>query len=196
MVNDGAPTWDLAKPTVMPIKGMGSADGTLVLANGDYGAAHSWFQCFDIATKQKMWSYPDTFVGVHGSHNAPPPEVGLIRGSYGPASVVKLPAPIGNVWVIPTNVGEWHLLTEKGFYLGRLFQPDPIKVAFLEMEVSQAEVRIGIAPEIQRYYQTMDPETGELIPVLYFFWVKTCAEIVQNKIFCIFHHFFFFRKPS
>ena len=30
-----------------------------------------------------------------------------------------------------------------------------------------------VAPEIRRYYQTRDPLSGELIPVLYFFWVKT-----------------------
>jgi putative DNA methylase len=30
-----------------------------------------------------------------------------------------------------------------------------------------------VAPEIQRYYKTRDPETGELIQVLYYFWVKT-----------------------
>lgn len=30
-----------------------------------------------------------------------------------------------------------------------------------------------VAPEIRRYYQTRDPQTGELIPVLYYFWVKT-----------------------
>lgn len=30
-----------------------------------------------------------------------------------------------------------------------------------------------VAPKIRRYYQTRDPETGELIPVLYFFWCKT-----------------------
>jgi putative DNA methylase len=29
------------------------------------------------------------------------------------------------------------------------------------------------APTVRRYYQTKDPTTGELIPVLYFFWVKT-----------------------
>lgn len=136
----GAPTWDLAVPTRMPIRGMGSADGSLVLSGGDYGEAHSLFQCFDIASGKRLWTYPDTFVGVHGSHAAPPPEVGLIRGSYSMSninatSVVKLPAPIGNVWVVPTNVGEWHLLTERGFYLGRLFQPDQIKVAFPEKAV-------------------------------------------------------------
>lgn len=30
-----------------------------------------------------------------------------------------------------------------------------------------------VAPEIRRYYQTRDPDTGKLIPVLYYFWVKT-----------------------
>jgi putative DNA methylase len=29
-----------------------------------------------------------------------------------------------------------------------------------------------IAPEIRHYYQTRDPGTGEMIPVLYFFWTK------------------------
>lgn len=30
-----------------------------------------------------------------------------------------------------------------------------------------------VAPDIRRYYQTIDPLTGEHIPVLYFFWTKT-----------------------
>ncbi len=56
----------------------------------------------------------------------------MIRGSYPPCGSVKLPEPIGNAWVIPTNVGEWHILTESGFYLTRLFQPDPLKVVWPE----------------------------------------------------------------
>lgn len=36
-----------------------------------------------------------------------------------------------------------------------------------------ARLEREIAPEIRRYYQTRDPSTGELIPVLYYFWVKT-----------------------
>jgi putative DNA methylase len=31
----------------------------------------------------------------------------------------------------------------------------------------------AVAPVIRRYYQTKDPSTGEPIPVMYFFWVKT-----------------------
>lgn len=32
-----------------------------------------------------------------------------------------------------------------------------------------------VAPEIRRYYQTNDPQSGKPIPVLYFFWVKTVS---------------------
>jgi putative DNA methylase len=40
-----------------------------------------------------------------------------------------------------------------------------LREAFRELEKKAA-------PEIRRYYQTTDPSTGELIPVLYYFWVK------------------------
>ncbi|MBA3699460.1 MAG: hypothetical protein H0W78_11480 [Planctomycetes bacterium] len=131
----GAPTWDLAKPVTMPAAGLGSADGKLVLRPGDYGEAHTRLTCFDIASGKPRWWYPDNFNGVHGSHSAPPPVVGLIRGSYGPCAAVRLPEPIGNAWVLATNVGEWHLLTERGFYLSRLFQGDQLKMKFPEMAV-------------------------------------------------------------
>lgn len=43
-------------------------------------------------------------------------------------------------------------------------------------------LEVDVAPEIRRYYQTRDPETGVLIPVLYAFWVKVldtpCGEEV------------------
>ena len=124
----GAPKWDFASPVKMPVRGMGSADGKLVLQGGEYGTEHGLFTCKDIASGKLLWTYPDNFVGVHGSHNACPPEVGMIRGSFDPCGVARLPEPVGNVWVVPTNVGEWHVLTGSGFYLTRLFQPDPLKV--------------------------------------------------------------------
>ena len=126
----GAPRYDLSNPITLPAKGFASADGRFCLQSGEYGASHSWMTCYDIATGKALWKYPDTFVGVHGSHNVPPGERGLIRGSYNPCDSVKLPEPIGNVWIIPSNVGEWHIITEKGFYLTPLFQEDPLKVQF------------------------------------------------------------------
>lgn len=41
-----------------------------------------------------------------------------------------------------------------------------LRAAFKQLEKD-------VAPKIRHYYQTRDPRTGNLIPVLYFFWVKT-----------------------
>lgn len=136
----GAPRYDLAHPIKLPNAGeqggmgaqtgFGSADGRLVLYNGAYGASRSTFDCYDISSGKLLWAYPNDYVGVHGSHNATPPEPGLIRGAFDIVGAATLPAPIGGVWVIPTNVSEWHILTSDGFYLTRLFQPDPLKYQF------------------------------------------------------------------
>lgn len=146
----GAPQYNLAHPVEMPnagegggmgaIAGLGSADARFVLYNGAYGTDRSTFNAYDIATGKMLWSYPNNFVGVHGSHNATPPEVGMIRGAFDIVGTAKLPAPIGNVWGIATNVGEWHLLTQDGFYLAGLFQPDPLKVKFPAQAVPGAEM--------------------------------------------------------
>jgi putative DNA methylase len=47
------------------------------------------------------------------------------------------------------------------------------RVSEAELRAAFAQLERDIAPQIRRYYQTRDPQTGELIPVLYFFWVKT-----------------------
>lgn len=126
----GAPRYDLSRPVEMPAPGLGSADGRLVLRGGDYGVDRTWLSCYDIATRRLRWRYPDNFNGVHGSHRACPPQVGMIRGSFGPCGAARLPEPIGNIWMIATNVGEWHILTGEGFYLARLFEGDPMKMSF------------------------------------------------------------------
>ncbi len=54
-------------------------------------------------------------------------------------------------------------------------QEDELRTAFAALEAE-------IAPQIRRYYQTRDPETGALIPIMYAFWVKVldtpCGEEV------------------
>jgi len=133
----GAPIYDVAHPGQLPgfqagagmgaTSGLGTIGNTTMLYNGKYATDRSWFTAYDIDSGQLKWTYPNNYVGVHGSHNATPPEVGMIRGAYDICGTATLPAPIGKIWVIPTNVGEWHILTEDGFYLTRLFQGDPLK---------------------------------------------------------------------
>lgn len=122
-----APIFDIKNPEIMPVAGVGSVNSDVMLSYSrkDWGAYHSLYTAYDRKTGEKLWSYPNTFVGVQGSHKGPSfPVTGLFRGSYGPLTSVKLPSPIGNAWFFTTNVGEWHVLTEEGFYLTHLFNGD------------------------------------------------------------------------
>ncbi|MEB3342624.1 DNA methyltransferase [Okeania sp.] len=47
------------------------------------------------------------------------------------------------------------------------------RVPETELRAAFTRLEQKVAPDIRHYYQTRDPHTGELIPVLYFFWVKT-----------------------
>ncbi|MGH9739353.1 MAG: DNA methyltransferase [Candidatus Acidiferrales bacterium] len=47
------------------------------------------------------------------------------------------------------------------------------RVSEIALRDAFAHLERTVAPAIRRYYQTTDPTTGEPIPVLYFFWVKT-----------------------
>ncbi|OPZ27350.1 MAG: hypothetical protein BWZ02_01675 [Lentisphaerae bacterium ADurb.BinA184] len=146
----GAPLYDPSKaaqitdPAVLgnrggyARRGLGSVDGRLMLFNSGYSMTHSTVDCYDIATGTLRWIYPSNFTGVHGSHHACGPEVGMIRGGFDIVGTAKFPAPVGNIWVIPTNKGEWHALTEDGYYLTRFFEGDPMRVAWPEKAVPGA----------------------------------------------------------
>jgi hypothetical protein len=123
----GAPRYDLAKAEPMPAVGLPSLDGRFLASWSE-----NWISGFDLATGKRIWTYPNTFSGVHGSHLAPGPEMGLLRGAFGVVGNATLPKPVGAVWAFNGNCGEWYLFTEEGFFLSQLFQGDPMKVQWPE----------------------------------------------------------------
>ena len=136
----GAPHWDLAAAQELSAAisegyennyscAIPSADGSrlLTIDRGDGGKRPDEWRCFDLASGKRLWSYPNPWFQVHGSHTAPAPETGLFRGAFGPVGIFTLPTGCGSGWVINTNLGEWHLLSDQGFYLSGLFQADPFK---------------------------------------------------------------------
>jgi len=132
----GAPRYDVAGAREIAPMGSGAVptpDNRRLAVVGDRN-----FECFDVASGKLLWKYPNTFAGVHGSHKAPPPEVGLIRGAFGLVGNALLPTPVGGIWAINGNIGEWHVLTEDGFYLTRLFQGDPFKTQWPDQAVPGA----------------------------------------------------------
>ncbi len=149
----GAPIYDLGKAVRLPApdesegrrgigmgvsRSMGTTDGGRVIYNGPYGAIHTDFPCYDIETGKLLWSYPNNYTGVHGGHRAPPPQVGMIRAAYDVVGTGKLPDPIGDIFVIATDKGEWHILTGAGFYLTRLFEADVLKIRWPDPAVPGA----------------------------------------------------------
>ncbi len=139
----GAPKYDPAAFKAIPglPAGLPSLDNKLVLACGVEQT--EYYQCNDTATGKQLWRYPNQFAGVHGSHVAPPPVPGMLRGAFGPVGSAKVPVA-GDIWAINTNVGEWHILTRDGYYLTRLFEPDGLKVEFPDKVVPG--VRIDRVP--------------------------------------------------
>ena len=149
----GAPEYDLTKAVKLPVpadigsrggmgaqKGIVSEDGRFVMYNGHYGAEHSDFPCYDIKTGKKVFAYPNNYVGVHGGHLAPPGRTGLIRAAYDFAGTVAMPAPLGNLFVIGTDKGEWHILSSSGYYVSSLFEGDPMKIKWPEEAIPGANM--------------------------------------------------------
>ena len=145
----GAPRFDLAALTKLPdavASGYRSGASDVVpaaasdrlLAIADRGRDLMFWECYNGAGTERLWTYPNPFFQVHGSHRAPGPRPGLFRGAYGIIGTAKLPAPLGNVWFINTNCGEWHVLNEDGFYVTRLFEPDPFRWEWPEVAVPGA----------------------------------------------------------
>jgi len=145
----GAPIYDPAKVVRMSDEaakhggGMGatagvvSEDGRFAIYNAQYNTQHSASPCYEVATGRRVFAYPNCYVGVHGGHSAPSARRGLIRAAYDFIGTAKFPEPLGNVFAIGTDKGEWHLLNDKGLYVGRLFEPDPMRVEW------PAEFRVG-----------------------------------------------------
>jgi len=129
----GAPKYDLAKLKPMPDAmsagyqpnyscAMPDAENKTILVNlavKDHPAGTVW-HCFDLATGKLLWTYPNPYFQVHGSHHAPAPEPGLFRGAYGPVGSATLPG-VGSFWAINGNLGEWWVLSSDGFFVTRLF---------------------------------------------------------------------------
>jgi sugar lactone lactonase YvrE len=137
----GAPKYDVSHASTLPEPGVASMDGQrLLTATRVANVPHTTFDCYDLKSGALVWSFPSVYGGVHGSHNAPPPEPGLIRGAFGIVGTGKLPEPIGDVWAINSNVSEWHLLTRDGFYLTRLFEPDFLKYEYPDPAEPGADV--------------------------------------------------------
>ncbi|MFA6293696.1 MAG: hypothetical protein WC637_18050 [Victivallales bacterium] len=144
----GAPKYDLSGAEVLPQQYADGYQPGYSCAIPDASGKHlltvnmktgEW-QCFNMETNKIIWTYPNPYFQVHGSHRAPTPTPGVTRGAYGVVGIANLPAPLGTLWAINGNLGEWYLLNGDGFYLGHLFQGDPTKFRWPDKPVPGADL--------------------------------------------------------
>ncbi|NQT85733.1 hypothetical protein HQ560_03155, partial [bacterium] len=68
-----------------------------------------------------LWTYPNRWVGVHGSHKAPLPETGVMQGALYFLGMAPLDER-GDVFVMNGNHGRFFALTSDGLYLDEMFK--------------------------------------------------------------------------
>ena len=127
----GAPLWNLGGVVERPIPGaagLDSLDGATMCRWTD-----NFVDCFTNDGK-RLWTYPNTFSGVHGSHQATAPELGMMRGSFGIIGTARLPI-LGNVWALNGNCGEWYLMSERYGFVAQFFQGDPMRFSWPDKAV-------------------------------------------------------------
>jgi hypothetical protein len=68
-----------------------------------------------------LWTYPNRWAGVHGSHNAPLPETGVLQGALFFLGMAPLDDK-SDVFVMNGNHGRFFVLTSDGLYLDEMFK--------------------------------------------------------------------------
>jgi len=76
----------------------------------------------DTRDGQVLWSYPNPYPGVHGSHNATMPSPGLLIGPLKICGVAHVSEQVGRVFVMRGNLGQDFFMTTDGLYVGAMFE--------------------------------------------------------------------------
>jgi len=120
----GAPDWNLEEAimTAQPVDGV-KAVGPQSFAQDSKGRfLLNSNPMVGIGPDNKMqWTFPNEWTGVHGSHNAPLPETGVLQGSLSYLGVAPFDAE-GDVTIVNGNHGRFFVMTTDGLYLDEMFQ--------------------------------------------------------------------------
>jgi hypothetical protein len=87
-----------------------------------YAGPTSGMQGIDPATGAVLWSYPNLYPGVHGSHDATMPKPGLMIGPLKICGVAKVNEKVGRVVLLRGNLGQNFIFTTDGLFVGSMFQ--------------------------------------------------------------------------
>ncbi|MGI5869731.1 MAG: sugar-binding protein [Kiritimatiellia bacterium] len=69
-----------------------------------------------------LWTYPNPYPGVHGSHRAPMPSPGSVIGPLKIVGVAHVNDEVGRVFLMRGNLGQDFFMTTDGLFVGAMFQ--------------------------------------------------------------------------
>lgn len=130
---DGVPRYDMNQPEILAKGGTPehvSADQVMIGEDGQvlftFGAApFSPYSVSGFKNGKPMWSYPNLWPGVFGSHGAPVPDRPgeLIGPTRLLGNFVKVKgSDVGQIWGINGNFGDMYLFTADGLFITQVCQ--------------------------------------------------------------------------
>jgi len=109
----------------------------------------------DEQTGRELWSYPNPYPGVHGSHRAPMPQPGLVIGPLKILGVAALPENKGHVFGLRGNLGQDFYFTTDGLFISTVFQDGRLPGLALPAKESQL-----VGAPMETYGGGGEPFTG------------------------------------
>lgn len=106
-------------------------------------------------TGKQLWTYPNPFDGVHGSHQATMPSPGMLIGPLKITGTADIGNGVGNIMHMRGNLGQDFLLTIDGLFIGAMFQD--CRLPSLSLPSTEAEL-LGQPMEI--FSQGGEPFNG------------------------------------
>ena len=119
----GAPVYDIKQARLVvdqPILPQPEGPSEWADSKGNVLVNHLPLQMFSKEGKL-LWSYPNNWPGVHGSHTAPQAKRGRLIGPLYVMGSGELKG-VGEVFCIGGNLGERYLMTTDGLYIGSVFR--------------------------------------------------------------------------
>ena len=108
-----ADEWSLMESTPVP-----GSDKVIAFAHRNVSGKESvWILGFDAKTGRELWKYPSRYHSVHGSHDSPMAQPGLLIGCLRICGFVPGVDGARSAFMIRGNLGEDYWLTEDGLYV-------------------------------------------------------------------------------
>ncbi len=117
----GAPVYTFESATALPFTG--SADHSAVLPDGMLIVnGKPLLQGIDTATGRQVWTYPNIWGGVHGSHTADVPAPGRLIGPLSVTGAASVGGQAGTLFAMNGNLAQQFLMTSDGLWVGAVMR--------------------------------------------------------------------------